>query len=65
MLSVRVFHGETATVPTKHVLAFMIQLLSGTSDVVLADLRCLVEWYHFSSSHWISRCITMNNFEYR
>ena len=51
MSSARVFHRVAAAVSISRLPSFTVLLLLGTNDVLFSDLRCLVGWYQFNSSH--------------
>ena len=51
MPSGRVFHSVAAAVSINSLPGFTVLLLLGTNDVAFVDLRCLVGWYQFNSSH--------------
>ena len=47
----KVLHGVAAAVSINRLPSFTDLLLLGANNVVFADLRCLVGWYQFNSSH--------------
>ena len=49
--SCKAFHSVAAAVSINRLPSFTVLLLLGTNDVLFADLRCLVGWYQFNSSH--------------
>ena len=49
--SCKAFLSVAAAVSINRLPSFTVLLLLGTNDVLFADLRYLVGWYQFNSSH--------------